>query len=230
MLKYYFIFLLAFAVTALAKGDDNRERRVRVAMALQDTTVAPITEAPAPSIKKWPSYSEGYEQALKESKVLVTYIGCEGSHPVEAVTGAVVSVQKCLANYSKGTIIVAYPFGNELVLHKTLRCEDFAVVAKEVTIAVKKKANITTADKAIEKPLDWSMISTKDDCCSTCKDCVCSDKEYCKTNRCVVATPAVTVTEPTTPAVTQPTLYLVRDKNGNYYYSYCKDGRCSNPR
>lgn len=245
MLKYIVVFLLSFfltALTAYGSEDSDRTRRVKVALALEATPTPIVETAPEPKVKPWPNYVEGYEKAFTESKVLVVYIGCEGSHPINEIPGAVVAVQTTLAPYSKGTILVAYPFGKELVTHKTLKCEEFATVAKETENAVKKKSNATTTDSPISKPLNWDMTSN----CYCGENCKCKDKSKCPNScpvlnkcdncdkcdcekcdgKCGKVAPVVTPPVIAPPVVTQPQLYLFRDANGNYYYSSCPDGRC----
>ncbi len=257
MVKYILCFLFAFFATALlAFGEDtsNRERKVRVALALQSATETAVVEsAPEPKTKQWPSFAEGYSQAVATDSVLVVYIGCEGSHPISAISGCVVATQKELPTYGKGTILIAYPIGKQLLEHKTLKCEEYLVVAVEATKAQKKLDKAADGDKPIAKPLDWNMV--KADCCSYCTgECKCANKENCKNSNCLVAkpevklcskckecececkkeaTPKVETKSTNTGVVTQPaqlqgyTLY--QNVDGTYFYmlnSNCPGGNC----
>ncbi len=194
MFKYILCFLFAFFATALlAFGEDagSRERRVKVALALFPSETAVVESAPEPKEKQWPTFAEGYSQAVATDSVLIVYVGCEGSHPITTVPNCVVATQKELPTYGKGTILIAYPFYNRLLEHKTLKCEEYLVVAVEAAKAQKKLDKAAAdGDKPIAKPLDWNMV--KADCCSYCTgECKCADKEKCKSNQCLVAKPEV---------------------------------------
>lgn len=192
MIRYILVFLFTFFVTALvAYGEDNRERRTRVALALAaPKDVAVVEIAPEPKDKKWPDYAEGYSKAVTTESVLVVYIGCEGSHPINSLPNCVVAVQKELPTFAKGSILIAYPVGKQLLQHKVMKCADYEAVEAETLLAFKKVDRVLTSDSPISKPLNWSLIGaeTTADCCSYCKDCQCPDKNRCKLNLCIAAT------------------------------------------
>lgn len=185
MVRTISILAVLFTTTAAFGADLDRERKVRVALAMQAAAPTQTATAPQPRAVAFPNYATGYAAALAANTVQVTYIGCRGKHQIDAIDGAVVSVQTELPPYLEGTIVVAYPLGGRMMEHKKLQCEQHAAVKKEVEAAhrkIEKKGGDNDSDTP--KPLQWQIKARGD--CSFCGDnCKCKDGKC--PNQCAVA-------------------------------------------
>ena len=152
-------FALAFAITALAFADDasaDRERRVKVALAIANSKVTPT--APAPHAA-YPCYAEGYRTALKSGSPLVVFVGCKGQHPIPEIEGAVVSAAPELPGYKAGSIVVAYPAADSLLVEATFECNqhDSPKLTDAVKAATRKVERPVKGDKVAPRPLSWEI-------------------------------------------------------------------------
>lgn len=147
---------LALCVFTAVRADEtgDRERRARAALALASVKTVPT--APAPRAVEPRTYADGYKVAADTRRPLVVFVGCDREHNTPGCVTARVSA---MGDVKSPGVVVGYPVGDRLYVHKVLKCP---VTDEELSVAVRaaigKISHATKdADAAAPRPVDWNF-------------------------------------------------------------------------
>lgn len=170
------VLMLIPAVAFSADTKADRERKVKVALALHKTNktpaatlpvVAPAPKEVAPPVTKKLSYFDGVTKANAANLPLVIFVGCDLEYNTKE---AILTKVDFFGSYARPSVLVGYSVGGRLYVEKQL---DGKFTLEEVEKAVKdvsKKLleNPLQQMPAAENPLNWQI---KANC--NCENCTC---------------------------------------------------------
>lgn len=152
--SFALVVVMTAAGVAHAQDEDPRAR-ARAALSLSKAREPAVAVAPMPrQASVYGTYADVRAAAISKNLPAVLYVGCDGSHECVRLPNAVTARVAAITGYPKGTVLVCFPHGDRLWVHKTLECPAPPDEVKRAVDGADLKKN--PAPPRSDRKLDWS--------------------------------------------------------------------------
>lgn len=119
------LLILAAAADAQTAADATAKARAALAVSKVRPAAAPVPAlAPPPRpLDVFDTYQPAKAEAVTKNRPAVIYVGCDAGQECVRVPGAVTARVDAIAGYPRGTVLVCFPRGGHLWVHRTLACQ-----------------------------------------------------------------------------------------------------------